>query len=133
MGSFSSREIEILPVIKTSPEANCLRTRTLTNFSADPDTRKSYAGHPIRILNSNALYFTEKIEFFSREIVLFSREIKILPVIKTSPEANCLRTRTLLPLWAPARTTATVPSFKDGLSERACLEKNCLDVPRPGL
>jgi len=51
------------------------------------------------------------------------------PVTKTSPEANCFKTTTLLPLWAPARTMAMVPGCKVDLNDRLCFEKKFLEVP----
>ena len=52
---------------------------------------------------------------------------------RTSPEDNCLRTTTLLPLWAPARTIATVPGVKVSLKDLLCLEKKLAELPLAGL
>ena len=57
------------------------------------------------------------------------RTFEFLPVTRTSPDANCLRTITRFPLWAPARTIATVPLAKEGLKVLFCLEKNLVEVP----
>merc|ERR1719468_655605 len=51
------------------------------------------------------------------------------PVTRSRPVSRLLRTMTLLPLWTPARTMATVPAERLDLTVLLCLEKKLTEVP----